>query len=201
MSVAALRVICGFGPTGYEPASKRSRTGSGELSRARATDRRSSDMAKGKSAFDPELIRGLAALLRETDLSEIEVAQGDWRIRVARHLSINATVGAPLAVPEPRAMPGEAEPAAGPPAPALDPETHSGTVTSPMVGTAYRAPEPGAPPFVEVGSQVREGQTLLIVEAMKTMNAIPAPRTGTVVAILFEDGQPVEYGEPLLIIE
>lgn len=158
-------------------------------------------MGKGKSAFDPELIRGLAALLRETDLSEIEVEQADLRIRVARHVSVNATVAAPLAVPEVRAVPGEAAPVAAPPAAGLDPQTHSGTVTSPMVGTAYRAPEPGAPPFVEVGSQVREGQTLLIVEAMKTMNAIPAPRAGTVVAILFEDGQPVEYGEPLLIIE
>jgi acetyl-CoA carboxylase biotin carboxyl carrier protein len=158
-------------------------------------------MAKGKSAFDPELIRGLAALLRETDLSEIEVEQGDLRIRVARHVSVNAMVAAPLAVPEVRAVPGEAAPAAAPPAAGLDPQSHSGTVKSPMVGTAYRAPEPGAPPFVEIGSQVREGQTLLIIEAMKTMNAIPAPRAGTVAAILFEDGQPVEYGEPLLIIE
>jgi acetyl-CoA carboxylase biotin carboxyl carrier protein len=158
-------------------------------------------MPKGKSAFDPEFIRDLAALLRETDLSEIEVAQGDWRVRVARHLVVNATVAAPpQATADARAvLPAEA-PAVSV-VRSLDPETHPGTVTSPMVGTAYRAPEPGAPPFIEVGAQVREGQTLLIVEAMKTMNAIPAPHAGTVVAILFEDGQPVEYGEPLMVIE
>ena len=156
------------------------------------------NMSKAKSAFDPELIRGLAALLRETDLSEIEVAQGDLRIRVARHFAVNATV-AP--VPAADVQPRPVETAAAPPPRALEPEAHPGTVTSPMVGTAYRAPEPGAPPFVEVGAQVREGQTLLIIEAMKTMNAIPAPRAGTVAAILFEDGQPVEYGEPLVVIE
>ncbi len=152
-------------------------------------------MPKAKSAFDPELIRGLAALLRETDLSEIEVAQGDLRIRVARHLAVNATV-APTPVADAKPQPAEVAPPH-----ASEPEAHPGTVTSPMVGTAYRAPEPGAPPFVEVGAQVREGQTLLIIEAMKTMNAIPAPRAGTVAAILFEDGQPVEYGEPLVVIE
>ena len=152
-------------------------------------------MPKAKSAFDPELIRGLAALLRETDLSEIEVAQGDLRIRVARHLAVNATV-APAPVADAKPPPAEVAPPH-----ASEPEAHPGTVTSPMVGTAYRAPEPGAPPFVEVGAQVREGQTLLIIEAMKTMNAIPAPRAGTVAAILFEDGQPVEYGEPLVVIE
>ena len=156
------------------------------------------NMPKAKSAFDPELIRGLAALLRETDLSEIEVAQGDLRIRVARHFAVNATV-AP--VPAADAQPRPVETAAAPPPRALEPEAHPGTVTSPMVGTAYRAPEPGAPPFVDVGTQVREGQTLLVIEAMKTMNAIPAPRSGTVVSILFEDGQPVEYGEPLVVIE
>ena len=152
-------------------------------------------MPKAKSAFDPELIRGLAALLRETDLSEIEVAQGDLRIRVARHLAVNATV-APAPVADAKPQPAEVAPPH-----AIAPEAHPGTVTSPMVGTAYRALEPGAPPFVEVGAQVREGQTLLIIEAMKTMNAIPAPRAGTVAAILFEDGQPVEYGEPLVVIE
>ena len=156
-------------------------------------------MAKA-SPFDPELVRELASLIAETDLTEIEVAKGDLRIRVARHLAVNATV-APVPAP---AADGASQPAAAAPAPAPrppEPEAHPGTVTSPMVGTAYRAPEPGGPPFVEPGAQVREGQTLLIIEAMKTMNAIPAPRAGTVAAILFEDGQPVEYGEPLLVIE
>ena len=86
------------------------------------------------------------------------------------------------------------------PAP-LDPAKHPGVVISPMVGTAYGSPEPGAKPFIEIGSQVKAGDTLLIIEAMKTMNQIPAPRAGTVIQILFEDGQPVEFGEPLVIIE
>ena len=153
---------------------------------------------KTKSALiDEEAIRGLAELLNDTGLSEIEVEQKGLRIRVARNIS--ATVSAPA----PQAH-GAAEPPPAP-APAADPDadlaTHPGAVTSPMVGTAYRAPEPGADPFVEVGAAVERGQTVLIVEAMKTMNHIPAPRAGTVSAILVENGQPVEYGEPLMIIE
>jgi acetyl-CoA carboxylase biotin carboxyl carrier protein len=153
---------------------------------------------KTKSALiDEEAIRGLAELLNDTGLSEIEVEQKGLRIRVARNIS--ATVSAPA----PQAH-GAAEPPPAP-APAADPDadlaTHPGAVTSPMVGTAYRAPEPGADPFVEVGAAVERGQTVLIVEAMKTMNHIPAPRAGTVTAILVENGQPVEYGEPLMIIE
>jgi len=153
---------------------------------------------KTKSALiDEDAIRGLAELLNDTGLSEIEVEQKGLRIRVARNVS--ATVMAPA--PQPVAA-AEAAPA---PQPAADPDadlaTHPGAVTSPMVGTAYRAPEPGAAPFVDVGTAVERGQTLMIVEAMKTMNHIPAPRAGTVSAILVENGQPVEYGEPLMIIE
>jgi len=153
---------------------------------------------KPKSALiDEEAIRGLAELLNDTGLSEIEVEQKGLRIRVARNVS--ATVSAPAP------QPGAAVESAPAPKPAADPDadlaTHPGAVTSPMVGTAYRAPEPGAAPFVEVGATVERGQTLMIVEAMKTMNHIPAPRAGTVTAILVENGQPVEYGEPLMIIE
>ena len=153
-------------------------------------------MAKPTRAIDQDLIRELAALLTETDLSEIEVEQDDLRIRVARNVTVHAPVQMQAA---PAAAAAPASPAA--PAAAADPAKHPGVVPSPMVGTAYRSPEPGAAPFIEVGASVREGQTLLIVEAMKTMNPITAPRGGTVSAIMFEDGQPVEYGEPLLIIE
>lgn len=148
-----------------------------------------------KYLIDQDMIRELAALLVETDLSEIEVEQDDLRIRVARNMSISAPVNV---APPPAAAPAPAAPAANT---TSEISTRPGTVTSPMVGTAYRASEPGATPFVEVGSNVRVGQTLLIVEAMKTMNAIPAPVAGKVTAILVEDGQPVEYGEPLLVIE
>jgi len=148
--------------------------------------------------IDEETIRGLAELLNDTGLSEIEVEQKGLRIRVARNIS--ATVSAPASAPTP--APVEPD---HPQQPVADPDadlaTHPGAVTSPMVGTAYRAPEPGAEPFVEVGSTVERGQTLMIVEAMKTMNHIPAPRAGTVTSILVENGQPVEYGEPLMIIE
>jgi acetyl-CoA carboxylase biotin carboxyl carrier protein len=156
-------------------------------------------MHKGKVAIDRELIHELADLLEETGLDEIEIEQNGMRVRVARHspvmqLSTGPDSAPALAVtaPTPVAMPA--------PVPA-DPAKHPGVVASPMVGTAYRAAEPGAKPFVDVGSQVKIGDTLLIVEAMKTMNQIPAARAGTVTQILFEDGQPVEYGQPLMIIE
>jgi len=149
---------------------------------------------KKHEAIDEDLIRGLASLLDEIKLSEIEIEQKGIRIRIARTLTVSAAAPLMHAAQQPApAVSGQAAP--------LAPEKHPGTVTSPMVGTAYRAPEPGAPPFVEVGSIVKEGQTLLIVEAMKTMNQIPAPRAGKVTAILVENGQPVEYGEPLMIIE
>lgn len=145
------------------------------------------------------MIRDLAALLVETGLSEIEIEKAGLKIRVARNLTVTALApqqAAPAAV----AMPG----AASQPAPAEtapDPASHPGCVKSPMVGTAYRAPEPGAAPFVEIGSRVSQGQTLMIIEAMKTMNHIPAPKAGTVTHIFVENGQPVEFGEPLVIIE
>ncbi|HOV05150.1 MAG TPA: acetyl-CoA carboxylase biotin carboxyl carrier protein [Kaistiaceae bacterium] len=148
-----------------------------------------------KQLIDQDLIRELASLLVETDLSEIEVEQDDLRIRVARNLSVSA----PVHVAAPVAAAAAAPVAAA--APAGEGKPKPGTVTSPMVGTAYRSPEPGSATFVEVGSDVKVGQTLLIVEAMKTMNAIPAPVAGKVTAILVEDGQPVEFGEPLIVIE
>jgi acetyl-CoA carboxylase biotin carboxyl carrier protein len=153
------------------------------------------DEAMAKTPIDQDLIRELAALLKETDLSEIEFEQDDLRIRVARHgtpqpVQVNA---APAAEPAQAAK--AAEPAAA------DSSKHPGMVPSPMVGTAYYAPAPGAKPFVNIGEMVKAGQTVMIVEAMKTMNQIPAPHSGKVTAVLVEDGQPVEYGEPLLIIE
>ncbi len=151
-----------------------------------------------KPTIDQSLIRELADLLTETALSEIEVEQGDLRIRIARNAQPTTVMAAPAAV-APLAAPAVA--AAIPVAAVLDPATNPGTVKSPMVGTAYLAPEPGAKPFIEVGDKIAAGQTLLIVEAMKTMNQIPAPRAGTVTKILIEDGQPVEYGEPLVIVE
>lgn len=148
-----------------------------------------------KSPIDPELVRELAQLLNETDLTEIEVEKGDLRVRVAR--TISATVQVPtapapvLAAAAPAAAPAEGKPAGA----------HPGAVTSPMVGTAYRRPSPDAKPFVEIGAEVKAGERILLVEAMKTFNDIVAPRAGKVTAILVEDGQPVEYGEPLLVIE
>ena len=149
-----------------------------------------------KKTPNEELIRSLANLLNETGLSEIEIEENNLRVRVARTLTMPAHA-MPLWHSAPAA--GVATPAGGSAASSL--ENHPGVVTSPMVGTAYRSPEPGAASFVDVGSVVREGQTLLIVEAMKTMNQIAAPRAGTVKLILVENGQPVEYGEPLMIIE
>jgi acetyl-CoA carboxylase biotin carboxyl carrier protein len=165
-------------------------------------------MAAAKKPFDTDMIRDLALLIAETDLSEIEVSQGDLRIRVARNVTITAPVhiappayaAAPMAVAPPSATSASAMPEAPVPA-SSDYSKHPGVVKSPMVGTAYRAPEPGAPSFINVGDKVREGQTLLIIEAMKTMNQIAAPRAGTVTAIIVEDTHPVEYGEPLVVIE
>jgi acetyl-CoA carboxylase biotin carboxyl carrier protein len=153
----------------------------------KSTDKISSD--------DSALIRELALLLDETSLTEIEIERAGLRVRVARNVSIAAAV--PAAIP----MAASAIAAAPAAAPLADLSKHPGVVPSPMVGTAYWAPEPGAKPFIEVGSKVSAGQTLLIIEAMKTMNQIPSPRAGTVTQILVEDGQPVEFGEPLVIIE
>lgn len=144
--------------------------------------------------LDKDLIRELAALLEETGLSEIEVGEDKRRIRVARNISTSVT-----AAPAPAPAPAPAEEAAAVSAEEL--ASHPGAVTSPMVGTVYVAPEPNAPPFVNVGDEIKEGQTLLIVEAMKTMNPIPAPKAGKVTRILIENAQPVEYDEVLMIIE
>ncbi len=158
-------------------------------------------MKTNKPAIDPALVREIANLLSESDLTEIEVQHEDLRIRVVR-AAPTFVAPAPVAVAAPAvAAPVAVAQAAPAPAANADPAKHPGVVTSPMVGTAYLGPEPGAKYFVDVGSVVKEGQTLLIVEAMKTMNAIPAPRAGTVTRILIENAQPVEYGEPLLIIE
>ena len=151
-------------------------------------------MSKQGGSFDKDLIRELAALLEETGLTEIEVEHEGKRIRVAR--GVNLTTTLTTNVPQ-----SEARENTRGPTRTEEFIVHPGTVTSPMVGTAYRSPEPGSPPFVEIGAKVTAGQTLLIIEAMKTMNQIPSPRAGTVIAILFEDGQPVEYGEPLAVIE
>jgi len=151
------------------------------------------------SSEDSALIRELAILLDETSLTEIEIERAGLRLRVARNVSIAAAMPAPVAAMA--AAPAAVAAAAAPAAAASDLSKHPGAVTSPMVGTAYWAPEPGAKPFIEVGSKVSVGQTLLIIEAMKTMNQIPSPRAGTVTQILVEDGQPVEFGEPLVIIE
>src|SRR5471032_3149166 len=147
------------------------------------------------SMVDHALIHELTKLLDETGLTEIEIEQNGQRVRVAR-----GTVAAAASAPRPAA--------AAPPQPVgesakapLDPAKHPGVVKSPMVGTAYGSPEPGAKAFIEIGTKVKIGETLLIIEAMKTMNQIPAPRAGTVIQVLFEDGQPVEFGEPLVIIE
>lgn len=142
---------------------------------------------------DKDLIKELAQLLEETALSEIEIGEGDQRIRVARNLN-GAVVASPLTS---AAINETYEPTTASSTPVVAP----GSVTSPMVGTVYSAPEPGAPDFVKVGDQVNEGQTLIIIEAMKIMNAIEAPHAGTVTEIIVADGQPVEYGEPLLVIQ
>ena len=149
-----------------------------------------------KPTDERELIRELATLLDQTNLTEIEVEREGLRVRVAR--SVTVTAAAPVLQ---ASSASHAAPAAAAAAPIADLSKHPGIVPSPMVGTAYVASEPGARPFVDVGSRVSAGDTLLIIEAMKTMNQIPAPRAGTVTQILFEDGQPVEFGEPLMIIE
>lgn len=155
--------------------------------------RQPQDDHKNKPTVDRDLIRDLATLLDETNLSEIEVEQAGLRVRVARNLTVAATV--------PQSAAAAPMVALAPVAVASAPAADAGAVPSPMVGTAYLAPEPGAKPFVEIGSKVKAGDTLMIIEAMKTMNQIPATLTGTVTQILVEDGQPVEFGEPLMVIE
>jgi acetyl-CoA carboxylase biotin carboxyl carrier protein len=163
--------------------------------------------------FDPATIRELAKILRETDLTEIELVEKESRIRVVREIPAAPApivqsyaaalppMPAALAAPAPMAAPA---PIAAAPAPAAQAEfdpKNPGAVTSPMVGVAYLSPEPGSAPFVNVGAQVQAGQTLLLIEAMKTFNQIKAPKAGTVTRILVESGMPVEYGEPLMLVE
>jgi acetyl-CoA carboxylase biotin carboxyl carrier protein len=167
-------------------------------------------MTKKDQDADVTFIQALAEVLRENDLTELQVKRDygedqSLNVRVSRHTAVAAPVHTALAapaaaapVPAPVAA-SAAEPAA--PAASEDPAKHPGAVTSPMVGTVYLRPEPGAAPFVSVGDAVKEGQTLLIVEAMKTMNQIPAPKAGKITRILVEDASPVEYGSPLVIIE
>jgi acetyl-CoA carboxylase biotin carboxyl carrier protein len=163
------------------------------------------DQGAKTTSAEGQMIRELAELLNDTGLTEIEIEKSGLKIRVAKKISITAAapqayaaVAAPTTISAAAASPADAKaslPASG------DLSKHPGAVKSPMVGTAYRSPEPGAPTFCEVGSKVSQGDTLLIIEAMKTMNQIPAPRAGTVKAILIENAQPVEYGEPLIILE
>ncbi|ASW06235.1 acetyl-CoA carboxylase biotin carboxyl carrier protein [Rhizobium sp. 11515TR] len=156
-------------------------------------------MAEKKSGIDQALIRDLANILNDTDLTEIEVEQEDLRIRVSR-AGTTQYVQAPIAAPAAYAAPAAvAAPAAA--APVGKTRNPDNVVSAPMVGTAYLAPAPGSAAFIQVGASVKEGQTLLIIEAMKTMNQIPAPKSGTVTEILVQDGRPVEYGEALVVIE
>ncbi|GAW33183.1 biotin carboxyl carrier protein of acetyl-CoA carboxylase [Roseovarius sp. A-2] len=161
-------------------------------------------MSNKSHESDVAFIKALAELLNENDLTELSVKReygedDTLNVRVSRRGEAVTTQMS--AAPAPAAAPAAAPHAAAPAAPAEDPASHPGAVTSPMVGTVYVQAEPGAPAFVSVGQQVAEGDTLLIIEAMKTMNHIPAPRAGTVMRILIEDGAAVEYGAPLMIIE
>ncbi|MGB0497577.1 MAG: acetyl-CoA carboxylase biotin carboxyl carrier protein [Rubricella sp.] len=167
-------------------------------------------MSEEKYAADVAFIRALAEVLKETDLTEIEVERkfsedDEIEVRVSRQGTMMAAQPAPIMTQAPAPAFAPSAPASVPAAPAPsddgDPSKHPGAVTSPMVGTVYLQAEPGAPSFVKVGDKVSEGQTLLIVEAMKTMNQIPSPRAGTVKRILVEDGSPVEFGSPLMIVE
>ena len=154
-----------------------------------------SDNKDGAMQVDPKLVRQLAELLDETGLTEIEVEDGDRRIKVARNIRVSA-VPAPVA-----AIAAAPAAAAATPAAAPSPEQHPGAVKSRMVGTAYMTPDPSSPPFVSEGQQVKAGDTLLIIEAMKVMNPITAPRAGTVTRILVQSAQPVEFDQPLVIVE
>ena len=155
---------------------------------------------------DQALIEAIAKLLNEQNLAEIEIEREDLRVRVTRSYASTGVQQVMVPAPAPVAAPvaattAPAGSAAKGAAPADDVSSNPGTLTSPMVGTAYLSPEPGKPAFAAVGTRVSEGQTILIIEAMKTMNQIPAHRSGTVSRILFEDSQPVEYGQPLAVIE
>ena len=159
------------------------------------------------SGVDAELVRELAKVLDESGLTEIEIEYGELRLRLARTMSMappppsHTHVVHSAPVPAPALSAPVAPPPAAAAPPAADAASHPGAVPSPMVGTAYLSAEPGSPPFIKVGDSVTAGQTLMVVEAMKTFNPIPAPRAGKITAILVSDAQPVEYGEPLVILE
>jgi acetyl-CoA carboxylase biotin carboxyl carrier protein len=163
-----------------------------------AKDSKDTKEARERPLAEHDMIRELAGLLNETGLSEIEIEKAGLKIRVARTMTAHAAVAMPAVATPPSPA---AAPAAVPAATVSEAANHPGAVKSPMVGTAYRSPEPGAAAFVEIGTRVAQGQTILIIEAMKTMNQIPAPKAGTITQILFENGQPVEFGEPLVVIE
>jgi len=150
--------------------------------------------------FDPATIRELAQILRESDLTEIELVDNDMRVKLVRQVTVAAMAMPVAAAPAPSAAALAAAPALAAPAAEIDAD-HPGAVNSPMVGVAYLSAEPTAAPFVTLGSKVTQGQTLLLIEAMKTYNQIKAPRAGTVTRILVESGTPVEFGEPLMIVE
>ncbi len=155
---------------------------------------------------DQALIRAIAELLNEQNLAEIEIEREDLRVRVTRSYAsgvqqVMVPAAAPMAAPAPATAATSAGAAPAKSAPADDLASNPGTLTSPMVGTAYLSPEPGKPAFVAVGARVSEGQTILIIEAMKTMNQIPAHKSGTIARILVSDASPVEYGQPLAVIE
>ena len=157
-------------------------------------------MSIKKTGVDQQLIRDLAGILNDTNLTEIEVELGDLKVRVSRQSPTVQAYAPAMSASAPH-TPSVATIAAQQAATVAAADQARNSVTSPMVGTAYLSPSPDAKPFVEIGQSVREGQTLLIIEAMKTMNQIPSPRSGTVTAILIEDAQPVEYGMPLVVIE
>ncbi len=157
-----------------------------------------SPMATRKPSIDQDLIRDLANILNETDLTEIEIEQDDLRVRVSR-AGTPQMIHAPIG--QPQMQPAQPSAASQPAQAAVAPSPSANAVTAPMVGTVYLSPAPGAKAFVEVGQSVKEGQTILIIEAMKTMNQIPAPRSGKVVDILVADGDPVEFAEPMIVIE
>lgn len=169
--------------------------------RTRPKGIRSTPAGTAPPAIDADLVRALAALIADSDLAEMEVEKGDLRIKLVRHTALSYAP-VPQAMPSivvgPQPTPEAAFMTPAPDVPVID---HPGTVKSPMVGTVYRRASPDAKPFVEVGSTVKAGEKILLVEAMKTFNEIVAPRAGTVVTVLVEDGQPVEYGQPLLVIE
>ena len=181
----------GFAPSGAAPAEE-------------AAAEAPLDADAAPEAIDTRLVRRLADILHDTDLTEIEVERGKLKIRVSRQSPVApapALVAAPVLAAPPAAIAAPQAGALAAPAVTTNEELRGEQVKSPMVGAVYLQPIPGAKRFVQAGEQVTAGQTLLIIEAMKTMNPVPSPRSGTVLKVLVEDGQPVEFGEPLVVIE